>query len=60
MDTPPGSTSVPASAPAFISARVNQRASSISCSSTRISVDSARATKPSIRLAGSGQGWLPK
>ena len=40
--------------------RVNHRAASISAPSTSISRDSAWATKPSIRLAGSGHGWLPK
>ena len=43
IETPPGSTSVPASASARICARVNHRASWISSPSTSISVDSARA-----------------
>ena len=38
IEMPPGSTSVPASASALISSRVNQRASSISSPSTSISV----------------------
>ena len=40
IETPPGSTSVPASASARISSRVNQRASSISEPSTSIAVSS--------------------
>ena len=50
IETPPGSTRVPASARSFISARVNQRASSISCSSTVISV----VERPGRRSRASG------
>ena len=43
-----------------ISFALNQRASSISSSSIRISPESYAAVKPSISEFGYGHGWLPK
>ena len=60
MEMPRGTTSSPDRPAASSSARVHHRASSISAPSTSMSVVTALPVKPSIRLAGSGQGWLPK
>ncbi len=60
IETPRGTTSSPERAAASNSARVHHRASSISAPSTSISVLVARPVNHSIRLAGSGHGWLPK
>ena len=60
IETPLGSTSVPASDWVRRSSRVYQPAASISEPSTSTRVLSARPVKPTMRLAGIGQGWLPK
>ena len=60
MDTGGGSSTSPVETAAVSCSRVNHRASAISSSSTTISCSpGALATKPSIRLRGIGQGWLP-
>ena len=53
-------SSSPASMSARIDVRSYQRASAISPSCRTTSVVSACAVKPSIRLDGNGQGWLPR
>ena len=60
IEMPRGTTSSPDRPAASKAARVHHRASSISAPSTSIRFDCACATKPTMRLAGSGQGWLPK
>jgi hypothetical protein len=60
IDVPGGSTTEPCSTSARSVSRSNQRAARSSSPSTVMSVDSARARKPSMREAGNGHGWLPR